>query len=61
MKYEINEEKYIEHEVRLRVHDARFVIFEETIKKIDRKMNATFVVIVTGVVIPIILKKLGWL
>lgn len=40
--------KYIEHEVKLRVHDERFKILEH-------KMNCTMGLVVGGWIVPIIL------
>jgi hypothetical protein len=41
-------EQYIEHEVKLRVHDERF-------KSMDAKLNWIITLVVSGLILPIIL------
>lgn len=69
----MNDEKYIEHEVKLRVHDAlfnhidykfaqvdaKFDSLEKRIDRMDTKFNWAIGLIVSGVLIPIILKHFG--
>lgn len=45
------EEQYIEHEVKLRVHDERF-------KALDAKLNLIITLVIGGFVMPIILHYL---
>lgn len=50
----MKEEKYIDHEVRIR-------LLEELMKKVDHKMNVSLSLIVGSIIIPIAIKSLGWL
>jgi hypothetical protein len=58
------EESYIEHEVKLRLHDAlfkhidyKFDKLENKVDKIDNKFNWGIGIIISGIIIPIILHK----
>ena len=51
-------EKYIEHEVFLRVHDKRFQSIEQAIQSIDNKFNWIVGIFVTSLIIPIVLHLL---
>lgn len=57
-------ENYIEHEVKLRVHDAlfnhidyKFTNLEKRMDKLDGKFNWMIGFIISGIIIPIILHK----
>lgn len=50
---------YIEHEVRLRVHDARFKQIENTIQETRYLMRALLGTAITAIVLPIILHHYG--
>ncbi len=59
-----NEEVYIEHEVKLRVHDAlfkhidyKFDKIEKKVDRIDNKFNWIIGLVLSGIIIPIILHK----
>jgi hypothetical protein len=58
------EEHYIEHEVKLRVHDAlfqhidyKFDKLEKKVDKIDGKFNWIIGLLITAIIIPIILHR----
>lgn len=48
-------EQYIEHEVKIRIQEHKFSILEETIKKLDGKINWLIGIVLTGIVIPVVL------
>ena len=57
-------EQYIEHEVKLRVHDAlfkhidyKFDKLEHKVDKIDGKFNWIIALLVSAIIIPIILHR----
>jgi hypothetical protein len=62
------QEQYIEHEVKLRTHDALFNHIDYKFDKLERKVdgvnskfNWVIALIVSGVIIPIILHKYGFI
>jgi hypothetical protein len=64
MAFTKSEENHIEHEVKLRIHDALFnhidYKFEKIEKKVDTinsKFNWIIGLVVSGIIIPIILHK----
>jgi hypothetical protein len=48
-------EEYIEHEVRLRVHDEKFILLEKRMDKMDNKLNWLIGLISGSIVIPVVL------
>lgn len=48
-------EQYIEHEVRLRVHNAKFLHLEKRMDRIDSKLNLMIGLIVSSIVVPVAL------
>jgi len=52
-------EKFIEHEVELRVHDEKFKILEKTLDKLDHKINFNTGIIITSIILPVILHRFG--
>lgn len=48
-------EQYIEHEVKIRMQEHKFSILEETMKKLDGKINWLIGIVLTGIVIPVVL------
>lgn len=60
------QENYIEHEVKLRVHDALFNHFdykfnhlEKRMDRLDAKFNWTIGLVVSSIFIPMLLKHFG--
>lgn len=56
------QEQFVEHEVKLRVHDAlfkhidyKFDKLENKVSKIDHKFNFTIILLITSIVIPVLL------
>lgn len=52
------QEQYIEHEVRLRVHDEKFLSHEKNFERLESKMNWLISLVVGGWILPIILHYL---
>ena len=59
-------EQYIEHEVKIRLHSALFKHLEYKIDKIesrvdriDAKMNGLILLVISGFIMPLILKHYG--
>lgn len=59
MELKMNQEQYIEHEVKLRLHDARFKHLEKTIDKMEKLIYWVIGTFVAAIIIPIILHKLS--
>jgi hypothetical protein len=62
----MTEEQYIEHEVKLRVHNAlfnhidyKFSNIESRMDKLEGKMNAIITIAVSSLLIPLVLKYFG--
>ena len=60
-------EEYIEHEVKLRLHNAlfshidyKFTAIENRIDKLEGKFNWVIGLILSGILMPIILKHFGY-
>lgn len=51
-------EQYIEHEVKLRVMDARFMALEKAVNHIDSKLNWIIGIFITSIVLPVVLHAL---
>ena len=61
---ELTMDQYIEHEVKIRLHDAlfkhidyKFDKLESKVDKIDNKFNWAIGLVISGIIIPIILHK----
>lgn len=48
-------EQYIEQEVQLRVHNAKFLYLEKRMDRIDNKLNWMIGLIVSSIVVPVVL------
>ena len=61
----MNQEQYIEHEVRLRVmkevNEEKFKFLETSINKLDNKFNWLFLFIISSVIAPIIMHHYHWI
>jgi hypothetical protein len=51
----MTEEQYIEHEVKLRVNDARFNGIEKEMASLNQKLNFIIITVITGVLMPVVL------
>lgn len=51
-------EQSIEHEVQLRVHNAKFLYLEKRMDRIDNKLNWMIGLIVSSIVVPVVLHSL---
>lgn len=51
----MNQEQYIEHEVKLRVNDHRFKSTERELSRLNNKLNFIIITMVTSVLLPVIL------
>jgi hypothetical protein len=51
----MTQEQYIEHEVKLRVHDERFGVHGERFAKLEAKLNWIITLLVSGMLLPIVL------
>lgn len=51
-------EQYIEHEVKLRVHDERFGVHSERFGRLEAKLNWIITLLVSGMLLPIVLHLL---
>jgi len=51
-------EQYIQHEVQLRVHNAKFLYLEKRMDRIDNKLNWMIGLIVSSIVVPVVLHSL---
>mgnify|MGYP001617497458 CR=1 FL=1 len=52
-------EQYIEHEVKLRLHDYKFKNSEDNFKKLESKLNWIISLILGGLILPVILHFFG--
>jgi hypothetical protein len=48
-------EQYIEHEVKIRMQDLKFGVLEESMKRMDAKINWLIGIVLTGIIIPVVL------
>ena len=55
------QEQYIEHEVKLRLHDALFKHIDYRFERLESKFNWTITLIISGIIIPVILHKYGFI
>jgi tetrahydromethanopterin S-methyltransferase subunit G len=55
----MSQDEYIDHEVRLRLHDHKFNALEKRLDKMDNKINWSLGLLISGLLIPLILKYLG--
>ena len=55
MKFDLETETYIEHEVKLRLHDEKFVLMRADIHRVDTKLNSVIVLVISGIIIPVLL------
>ena len=53
----MTEEKYVDHEVRIRIQEKNSIDLKDSIKHIDNKFNWMIGLIISGIIIPIILHK----
>jgi hypothetical protein len=54
----VNTEQYIEHEVKLRVHEERFGVHHERFCKLESKLNWIITLLVSGMLLPVVLHYL---
>ncbi len=52
-------EQYIEHEVKLRLHDERFGIHNDKFGKVESKLNWIITLLISGMLIPVALHFLN--
>jgi hypothetical protein len=52
--------QYIELEVRSRLHDEMFTRNDERLKKMEAKLNWIITLIVSGVLLPAVLRVMQW-
>ncbi len=55
-----NQESYIEHEVKLRVHDARFMQLESIIKETRYLIRTLIGGVITIIIVPMVLHYYGF-
>lgn len=55
----MNQEQYIEHEVKLRVQDERFKAIEKAVSDINAKFNFVAAFVIGSILVPIILHHYG--
>jgi hypothetical protein len=51
----MTQEQYIEHEVKLRVHEERFGVHHERFCKLESKLNWIISLLVGGMILPVFL------
>ncbi len=54
----MNQEQYIEHEVKIRVHDERFGLHNERFGRLETKLNWIITLLISGMLLPIVLHLL---
>lgn len=51
----MNQEQYIEHEVKLRVNDEKFMLLRENMNRLNAKLNFMQATIIMGIILQIVL------
>jgi hypothetical protein len=51
----VNQEQYIEHEVKLRVNDEKFMLLRENMNRLNAKLNFMQATIIMGIILQIVL------
>ena len=60
MLFSPEQESYIQHEVRLRFNDEKFVAFEKRFDRMDNKLNLMIGIVCGSIIFPVILHYLNW-
>ena len=47
------EESFIEHEVKIRLHDEKFTLIEKKFDHLDNKLNLIIGIVLSSVIIPV--------
>lgn len=55
MTYDKATETYIEHEVKLRLHDEKFDLIRADFHKLETKLNSLIALVISGIIIPVLL------